>query len=71
MKRQSTIHSQPQEKLEVCSQLYTQNNSSVWKGGYYALTGASHTQSNKDLPKDYKNIYKIHQKNKMNAILAQ
>jgi hypothetical protein len=43
----------------------------VWKGGYYALIGASHIQSNEDMSKDYKNIYKIHQKNKMNAILAQ
>jgi hypothetical protein len=57
--------------MEVRSQLYTQNNLSVWKAGYNALTGASHIQSNKDLSKDYKNIYKIHQKNKMNVILAQ
>jgi len=57
--------------MEVCSQLYTQSNSSVWKAGYYALKGASHTQSSKDLSKDYKNINKINQKNKMNVILAQ
>jgi len=42
--------------MELRSQLYTHNNLSVWKAGYSALIGASHIQSNEDLPKTT-NIY--------------